>query len=103
MNSRACLVSLVGEEGHDSSHKVLADAEQHHAHRLHQLLDAVAGLHADFMVGVPTAVLKGAGDLPTIRRYCLHEKHCPTVARPTWEGAFRSPLKHLHFSTYGNE
>ena len=59
-------MALVGEQWHDSSHKLLADAEQHHAHCFCQLLDAAAGLQADFMVAVITTVLKNLGDLSSI-------------------------------------
>jgi len=59
-------VAFVGEQGHGGSHELLADAEQHHAHRVHQLLDAAAGLQADFVEAVITAVLQDLGHLPTV-------------------------------------
>ena len=61
------LVTLMGEQWHGSSHEELADAEEHHPHSLHQLLDAAAGLQADFMVAILTAVLQDLSDLSTIR------------------------------------
>ena len=60
------LMAFVGEQWHDSSHELLADAQQHHAHRFCQLLDAAADLQADFMVAVITTVLKNLGDLSSI-------------------------------------
>lgn len=66
------LVTLVGEQRHGSSHEVLADTEEHHSHSLHQLLDAAAGLQANFMVAVLTAVLQDLSDLSTIRCNSLH-------------------------------
>ncbi len=69
-------MAFVGEQWHDSSHKLLADAEQHHAHCFHQLLDAAAGLQADFMVAVITTVLKNLSDLPSI--WCNSLQEVPT-------------------------
>lgn len=60
------LMAFVGEQWHDSSHELLADAEQHHPHCFCQLLDAAAGLQADFMVAVITTVLKNLSDLSSI-------------------------------------
>ncbi len=65
-NQVSHLMAFVGEQRHDSSHKLLADAEQHHAHCFCQLLDAAAGLQADFMVAVITTVLKNLSDLASI-------------------------------------
>jgi len=60
------LMAFVGEQWHDSSHELLADAQQHHAHRFCQLLDAAADLQADFMVAVITTVPKNLSDLSSI-------------------------------------
>lgn len=67
------LMAFVGEQWHDSSHKLLAGAEQHHAHCFYQLLDAAAGLQADFMVAVLTTVLKNLSDLSSIWCNSLQE------------------------------
>lgn len=65
-------MTLVGEQWHGSSHEVLTDAEEHHSHRRHQLLNAATGLQANFMVAVLTAVLQDLSDLSTIRCNSLH-------------------------------
>jgi len=67
------LMAFMGEQWHDSSHKLLADTEQHHAHCVCQLVDAAAGLQADFMVAVITTVLKNLSDLSSIWCNCLQE------------------------------
>ena len=66
-------MAFMGEQWHDSSHKLLADAEQHHAHCFRQLLDAAAGLQADFMVAVITTVPKNLSDLSSIWCNSLQE------------------------------
>lgn len=71
---RPYFVAFVGEQRHSCSHEMFGDAEQHHADCVYQLLYAAAGLQADFMIAVITAVLQDLGDLPTIRRNSL-KKH----------------------------
>ena len=66
-------MAFMGEQWHDSSHKLLADAEQHHAHCFRQLLDAAADLQADFMVAVITTVPKNLSDLSSIWCNSLQE------------------------------